>query len=43
VLGLGAWVGLPTVLRPVERLFATLGADLNEVPGYVQPSTSSPA
>jgi Cu(I)/Ag(I) efflux system membrane protein CusA/SilA len=36
VLGLGAWVGLPTVLRPVERLVAMLGADLNEVPGYVQ-------
>ena len=35
VLGMGAWVGLPTVLRPVERLFATLGADLNNVPGYV--------
>ncbi len=36
VLGLGAWFGLPTVLRPVEKLVATLGADLNEVPGYVQ-------
>ena len=36
VLGLGAWIGLPTVLRPVEHLFATLGADLNEVPGYVK-------
>jgi len=35
VLGLGAWIGLPTVLRPVERIVATLGADLNEVPGYV--------
>jgi Cu(I)/Ag(I) efflux system membrane protein CusA/SilA len=35
VLGLGAWIGLPTVLRPVETVFATLGADLNEVPGYV--------
>lgn len=34
-LGLGAWVGLPTVLRPVEMLAAKLGADLNEVPGYV--------
>jgi len=36
VLGLGAWIGLPTVLVPVEKVFATLGADLNDVPGYVQ-------
>ncbi len=36
VLGLGAWIGLPTVLRPVEGLFTMLGADLNEVPGYVK-------
>ena len=36
VLGLGAWIGLPTVLRPVESVFSTLGADLNDVPGYVQ-------
>ena len=35
VLGFGAWFGLPTVLRPLEQLAATLGADLNEVPGYV--------
>ncbi len=35
VLGVGAWIGLPTVLRPVEKLFATFGADLNQVPGYV--------
>ena len=35
VLGLGAWIGLPTVLRPVEKLVALLGADLNDVPGYV--------
>jgi len=35
VLGLGAWIGLPTVLRPVEKGVALLGADLNEVPGYV--------
>jgi len=35
VMGLGAWLGLPTVLRPVERLCAALGADLNGVPGYV--------
>ena len=35
VLGLGAWIGLPTVLRPVEKVVSLLGADLNEVPGYV--------
>ncbi|MCA9146966.1 MAG: efflux RND transporter permease subunit, partial [Planctomycetales bacterium] len=34
-LGLGAWIGLPTVLRPIEKVVAMLGADLNEVPGYV--------
>jgi Cu(I)/Ag(I) efflux system membrane protein CusA/SilA len=34
-LGLGAWIGLPTVLRPVEKVVAMLGADLNEVPGYI--------
>ncbi len=36
VLGLGAWFGLPTVLRPVEKVVAMLGADLNEVPGYLE-------
>ncbi len=36
VLGVGAWIGLPTVLRPVEQLCAKLGADLNAVPGYVK-------
>ena len=36
VLGVGAWVGLPTILRPVEQICARLGADLNEVPGYVR-------
>ncbi|QDV78435.1 efflux RND transporter permease subunit [Botrimarina mediterranea] len=36
VLGLGAWIGLPTVLQPVESTFAMLGADLNAVPGYVK-------
>jgi len=35
VLGLGAWIGLPTVLQPVEKVFSMLGADLNAVPGYV--------
>ncbi|NQU24466.1 MAG: efflux RND transporter permease subunit, partial [Candidatus Nealsonbacteria bacterium] len=36
VLGVGAWTGLPTVLRPVEAVFGSLGADLNELPGYVR-------
>ena len=36
VLGLGAWIGLPTVLRPLENVAATFGADLNELPGYVK-------
>ncbi len=35
ILGLGAWIGLPTVLQPVEKVFSMLGADLNNVPGYV--------
>lgn len=35
ILGLGAWFGLPTVLRPFETAAGYLGADLNEVPGYV--------
>jgi len=35
LLGLGAWFGLPTVLQPVEKVFLALGADLNQVPGYV--------
>ena len=35
VLGLGAWIGLPTVLQPVEKVFSILGADLNAVPGYI--------
>ena len=35
VLGAGAWIGLPTVLRPVEKVVTLLGADLNDVPGYV--------
>ncbi len=35
LLGLGAWVGLPTLLKPVENMTKNLGADLNKVPGYV--------
>ncbi len=34
-LGVGAWIGLPPVLAPVEQLASRLGADLNELPGYV--------
>ena len=36
LMGLGAWFGLPTVLQPFERAAAALGADLNEIPGYVR-------
>ncbi len=35
VLGSGAYFGLPTVLRPLEKTAAFFGADLNEFPGYV--------
>ncbi len=35
LLGLGAWMGLPTVLRPLEKAVGLFGADLNNVPGYV--------
>lgn len=35
VLGAGAWVGLPKVLQPVEKVGRKVGAELNDVPGYV--------
>ena len=35
VVGVGAWIGLPTVLRPVEKVANVFGADLNQFPGYV--------
>ena len=35
VLGVGAFVGLPTALRPVEKVASFFGADLNEFPGYI--------
>ncbi len=35
-LGLGAWLGLPTLLAPLERFAQACGADLNGVPGYVE-------
>ncbi len=34
-VGLGAWWGFPAMLQPVERVAHRLGANLNEVPGYV--------
>jgi copper/silver efflux system protein len=33
-LGLGAWIGLPTVLQPVEKLCRSLGAEPNAVSSY---------
>ncbi|EMI18701.1 heavy metal efflux pump, CzcA family protein [Rhodopirellula maiorica SM1] len=35
VFGVGAYIGMPTVMRPVERVASWFGADLNEFPGYV--------
>ena len=35
LLGLGAWFGLPGVLRPFESFAGRLGTDMNQVPGYV--------
>ena len=34
--GGAAWFGLPTMLRPLERLASSVGADLNSLPGYVE-------
>lgn len=34
-VGMGAWFGLPIILKPLETAAGHLGADLNEVPGYV--------
>ena len=42
VIGLGAWIGLPMVMQPVERLARSLGADLNGVPGYVEAKHAFP-
>lgn len=36
LLGVGAWIGLPTVLKPAEQGAKLLGANLDEVPGYVE-------
>ncbi len=35
LLGMGAWLGLPTVLKPFEKVANSLDADLNKLPGYV--------
>lgn len=35
LLGIGAWRGLPQMLRPLEQLIGVSGADVNEFPGYV--------
>lgn len=35
VVGVGAYIGMPTVLRPVERIANVFGAELNDFPGYV--------
>ncbi|TWT86695.1 Cation efflux system protein CusA [Pseudobythopirellula maris] len=35
VVGLGGWIGLPTVMRPFERIATVLGVKPNELPGYV--------
>ncbi|HBE68643.1 MAG TPA: cation transporter [Planctomycetaceae bacterium] len=34
-VGLGAWFGLPTVLRPIEFATRKVGTELNDLPGYV--------
>lgn len=34
-VGLGAWIGFPTILQPVENIARKLRAELNDVPGYV--------
>ena len=35
VLGAGAWFGLPTILYPAEQVARGLGAEPNDLPGYV--------
>jgi len=36
-MGISAWIGLPTLLRPVEKFSELrLGTKLNEVPGYAE-------
>ena len=35
VIGVGAYVGMPVVLRPIERVANRFGAELNDFPGYL--------
>jgi copper/silver efflux system protein len=35
LLGAGAWFGLPTILYPAEQVARVLGAEPNDLPGYV--------
>ncbi len=35
LLGLGAWIGMPTVLAPFEKVVEKLGVEPNTLPGYV--------
>ncbi len=35
LLGAGAWFGLPTILHPMEQFGRLLGAEPNDLPGYV--------
>ena len=35
IIGTGAYVGMPTILRPVEKVANLFGAELNDFPGYV--------
>ncbi|QDV52302.1 efflux RND transporter permease subunit [Gimesia fumaroli] len=36
LLGLGSWIGMPTVLKPFEKVARFLGVEPNEVPGWVE-------
>lgn len=42
LFGLGAWFGLPTVLRPFEAVARSLGAEPHDFPGYVSFKHSLP-
>ena len=33
--GAGAWIGFPTLLQPLETVATKLGAEMNDIPGYV--------
>src|SRR6056297_494407 len=35
IIGVGAYIGMPTMLRPVEKVANVFGAELNDFPGYV--------